>query len=146
MLCLAQSFAAAVEGPQPGDCAIFREGGSGRIFKTPTYWIKGTIATISTERRVAERCPQIGRPLSAYTRDDWLRVARSTPCVHSDAEVRAVDVLHIGFRVDDWETPWSYQHGSTGWLFRGHFLDQVLEKGEILDMDAGWLERCALRP
>ena len=133
-------------GPQVGDCAIFREGGAGRIFKAPTYWLKGTIAAISAERRVAGRCPQMGKSQAAYTRDDWLRIAASTPCVHSDAEIREVDVLRIRLSADEWETPWSHQHGTTGWLFRGYFLDRELKKGAVIDMDASWLERCELRP
>ena len=149
VLAVAEDFAppsSAQDGPKIGDCAIFREGGSGRIFRTPTYWMKGTIAALSAERRVAGLCPQMGKPLSAYTRDDWVRIAASTPCVQTAAEVREVDVLRIRFVVDEWETPWSYQHGTTGWLFRGYFLDRALKKGEIIDMDAAWLERCELRP
>jgi len=144
-LALALSAGAGEPAPSPqvGDCAIFREGGGGLILKAPTYWLQGTIAAISRERRVAGRCPQIGKALAAYTREDWARVAAATPCVEHDAEVREVDVLRIRLRVDDWETPWSHQHGSTGWLFRGHFLDQPLNKGEVIDMDASWLARCA---
>lgn len=132
--------------PDIGDCAIFREGGSGRIFKAPTYWLKGTIAAMSTERRIAGLCPRMGKPVSAYQQDDWVRIAASTPCVHTDAEVREVDVVRIQFRVDTWETPWSLQHGTTGWLFRGYFLDKALKKDLIIDMDVSWLERCELRP
>lgn len=130
---------------QIGDCAIFREGGGGLLFKAPTYWLKGTIAGISAERRLAGRCPEMGKALAAYTRDDWVRIAASTPCVHTDDEVREVDVVRIAFRVNEWETPWSYQHGTTGWLFRGYFLDRALQKGEVIDMDSSWLERCELR-
>lgn len=132
-------------GPQVGDCAIFREGGGGRIFKAPTYWLKGTIDGVARERRLAGRCPQIARPLAAYTRDDWLRVAAATPCVQTDAEVQEVNVLRIKISVNDWETPWSHQHGATGWLFRGYFLDTPLKKGQIIDMDASWLEHCEPR-
>lgn len=132
-------------GPQVGDCAIFREGGGGRILKAPTYWLKGSIAGVSRERRLAGRCPQIARPLAAYTRDDWLRVAAATPCVQTDAEVQEVDVLRIRLSVNDWESPWSQQHGTTGWLFRGYFLDTPLKRDEIIDMDASWLERCEPR-
>lgn len=59
--------------------------------------------------------------------------------------MREVDVLRIGLMIDEWETPWSHQHGSTGWLFRGYFLDTPLKKGEVIDLDASWLERCELR-
>lgn len=138
--------AAQDDGPKAGDCAIFREGGGGRIFKLPTYWVKGTIAAVSVERRLAGRCPQIGKPQVSYRRDDWVRIAESTPCVMTDAEVREVEVTRIQLSIDEWETPWGYQHGTTGWLFRGYFLDKELKKGEIIDMDATWLERCERRP
>ena len=132
-------------GPQLGDCAMFNEGGNGRILKAPTYWLKGTISRLSRERRTAGRCPQIARARAAYTRDDWARVAAASPCVQTDAEVREVEVLRIGLTIDEWETPWSHQHGSTGWLFRGYFLDTQLKKGDVIDLDASWLERCELR-
>lgn len=137
--------AAAQAGPQVGDCAIFSEGGNGRIFRMPTYWVKGKIAGVSRERRTAGRCPQIAKPDSAYKREDWIRIAASTPCVQTDADVREVDVVRIKLSVDEWETPWSYQHGTPRWLFRGYFLDTPLKKGEVIDMDASWLERCELR-
>jgi hypothetical protein len=136
---------AAQSGPQVGDCAIFSEGGNGRIFRMPTYWLRGTIVSVSRERRTAGRCPQIAKPDSGYKREDWVRIAESTPCVQTDAEVREVDVVRIKLRVDEWETPWSYQHGTPGWLFRGYFLDTLLKKAEVIDMDASWLERCELR-
>lgn len=98
-----------------GDCVIFREGGLGLILKSPTYWLRGSIAGISQQHRMAERCPDLGKPVSGYTHEDW-------------------------------ETPWSVQHGTAGWLFRGQFLDQRLQKGELIDMDASWLERCEPRP
>ncbi len=87
------------------------------------------------------RCALIGKPLQASTRDVWVRVAAATPCVESDAEVREVAVMRITVAVEEWETPWSNQHGTVGWLFRGHFLDKTLKKGELIDMDAAWLER-----
>jgi hypothetical protein len=135
--------AAPLADPQVGDCVIFKEGGSGRILKAPTYWVNGAIAGLSRERRIAQRCPVIGKPSSAYGRDDWVRVAAATPCVQRDADVREVEVLRIKVSVNAWETPWSHQHGTAGWLFRGYFLDIPLKKGEIIDMDASWLERCA---
>jgi hypothetical protein len=127
---------------QVGDCVMFREGGVGLLLKSPTYWLRGTVAKASAERRLAGRCPVIGKPQSAYSRNDWLLFAAAQPCVTHDAEVRVVDVLRVRVSVDEWETPWSLQHGSAGWLFRGKFLDTDLHKGVQIDMDAGWLVRC----
>jgi len=53
-----------------------------------------------------------------------------------------VSVIRVQLAVEAWETPWSSQHGAGGWLFRGQFLDQTLRKGEIVDIDANWLEPC----
>ncbi|MBK8399727.1 hypothetical protein [Propionivibrio sp.] len=130
---------------QVGDCAMFREGGAGLIFKTPTYWLKGSVARISNERKLAGRCPAIGKPPSAYTHDDWVRIVPSLPCVDNDVDIREVAVRRIGVTVEDWETPWSNLHGTAGWLFRGQFLDNPLSKGKLIDMDARWLERCESR-
>lgn len=132
-------------GPKAGDCVMFREGGLGLVFKTPTYWLKGSIADLGHERRLAARCPKIGKQVSAYTREDWVRIAAATPCVENDADVGEVTVLRIRVAVEEWETPWSNQHGTAGWLFRGYFLDQALKKGGLIDMDATWLERCEPR-
>lgn len=138
----AEEVPSVVPGPKLGDCVLFREGGVGFIFKTPTYWLKGKVAEISQEHRLAGRCPKIGKSETAYNRDDWARIAAATPCVESDAEVREVPVLRIHVAVEEWETPWSIQHGTVGWLFRGQFLNTPLRRGELIDMDATWLERC----
>jgi len=125
-----------------GDCVIFREGGGGLILKSPTYWLRGSIAGMTQESRIAGRCPDLGKPQSSYTHQDWVQVAAAMPCVENDADARTVDVTRVRMAVEAWETPWSYQHGTAGWLFRGQFLDQRLQKGELIDMDASWLERC----
>lgn len=138
----AASLPAVGEMPQIGDCVIFREGGDGWLITTPVYWLRGTIAALSPERRLATRCPAIDRPTVAYTRADWQRVAAATPCVDREADIREVDALRVHVRVEDWETPWSAAHGTAGWLFRGQFLDQSLSKGKVIDMDATWLQRC----
>lgn len=135
----------SADAPAVGDCVLFREGGAGLILTAPVYWLRGTIAGLSRQRRLAGRCPRLDKPLAAYTRTDWLRIAASTPCVDSEAEVAEVDVLRVLVSVDSWETPWSHQHGTAGWLFRGQFLDQKLEKGGVIDMDATWLQRCEVR-
>jgi hypothetical protein len=139
---------AAASGPQVGDCVIFREGGAGRLLKEPTYWLKGSIAALSRQRRQLDRCPRIGKPASSHTPADRAQLAAATPCVepalaNASAELpRDVEVMRVQVMVAEWETPWSHQHGTTGWLFRGQFLDQPLQKGVLIDMDASWLERC----
>ena len=75
------SALSASSGPKPGDCVMFREGGTGLVFKTPTYWLKGSIADIRHERRLAGRCPKIGKQESAYTRQDWACLLYTSRCV-----------------------------------------------------------------
>ncbi len=139
---LAEEATGASEGLQVGDCVMFREGGVGHILKTPTYWLQGTVARIIEERRKAERCPVIDKPHSAFSRSDWLRLAAAQPCVTNDADVREVDIRRVQVSIEEWETPWSIQHGSVGWLFRGKFLETPLQKGGLIDMDASWLVPC----
>lgn len=129
-------------GPQPGDCVMFREGGSGWLLQAPTYWLRGSIASLSHERRMAGLCPAIDKPLAAYSRADHARLAAALPCVSRATDAGEIDVLRVRVLVEAWETPWSYQNGIVGWLFRGQFLDQALYKGVVIDMDASWLESC----
>ena len=128
--------------PQVGDCVQFREGGNGRLLKSPTYWVRGAVADLTHERRLAGVCPIRGKMPESYSRADWLAVASSMPCVVKPEDVREVGVVRVSVLVDAWETPWSNAHGSAGWLFRGLFLDQPLSRGGLIDMDLSWLERC----
>ena len=132
----------AASGLQIGDCVIFREGGAGWLLKAPTYWFKGLIVDLSSERRIANLCPHIGKQASAYTQADQLRLAAAMPCVDKESEVQEVPVLRLRVAVEAWETPWSPQHGGIGWLYRGQFLGQKLYKGGVLDIDANWLAPC----
>jgi hypothetical protein len=131
--------------PHVGDCVLFREGGDGLLITTPVYWLRGTIAALSSEKRLAVLCPRLNKPTVAYTRADWQRLAAATPCVERAEDSREVDVLRVQVRVEEWETPWAPAHGTTSWLFRGHFLAEPLSKGKEIDMDATWLQRCELR-
>ena len=125
-----------------GDCAIYREGGVGRLFKSPTYWMRGDIIEIQNERHEAKLCPPMNKPFSAYSDTDWAELASSLPCVRDAARAGEVDVLRARLRVSSWDTPWSVHHGQTGWLFRGRFLGQPLERNGIIVLDVRWLDRC----
>ena len=140
----ASVMAAAATALQVGDCVIFREGGAGQLLKTPTYWLKGSLAAVSHRQHQFDRCPHLGKPVAAYTPADRARLAAAMPCAeHASSNLpRPVEVTRVQVIVAEWETPWSYQHGTTGWLFRGQFLEQTLQKGAVIDMDSAWLERC----
>ncbi|WP_186409100.1 hypothetical protein [Candidatus Accumulibacter aalborgensis] len=137
---------AVLTDPQVGDCVVFREGGVGLLLLTPVYWLKGSVAGVSRQQRVIRACPRIGKQASAYTPADHARLAGAMPCVDEGgvtadgAELR--DVIRVQVAVADWETPWSHQQGTTGWLFRGQFLNQTLKKGGVIDMDVTWLVPC----
>lgn len=142
---------AVVPDLQAGDCVFFREGGDGIVFTTPVYWLKGTVNTVVRERRRVGRCPRIGKPRSAYTPADWAALVAASPClegagraasVAQQAPASEVEVMRAQVVVEDWETPWSHQHGSTGWLFRGQFLAQPLQRGGVIAMDIAWLQPC----
>lgn len=137
--------------PQPGDCVLYREGGDGLIFTAPVYWLRGTILAIVREQRRLAVCPTIGKPKSAYTPADWAMLVAASPCVDRPASsppaalpapAGEVAVTRAQLVVDDWETPWSHQHGNTGWLFRGQFLAQPLQRGKVIEMDTSWLVPC----
>lgn len=132
--------------PEPGDCALFREGGEGRVFKTPTYWLRGRIAEIRPRTHRVELCPDPGHPRERYTREDWKKLAAAWPCTTDPARVREIETIRILLRVDAWDTPWSRQHGQNGWLFRGHFLDTELKEGVVVEIDGSLLERCETNP
>lgn len=132
--------------PQLGDCVVFREGGAGLLLRTPVYWLKGSVAGVSRQQRMIRACPRIGKQASAYTPADHARLAGAMPCVDEGAVIAdaamSSDVVRVQVAVADWETPWSHQHGTTGWLFRGQFLNQTLKRGGVIDMDATWLVPC----
>lgn len=125
-----------------GDCVVFREGGLGHLLKTPTYWLSGKVVGISSETRIAQRCPFVGKPLSSYSQQDWARIVAATPCIGINEIAYEVSVMRIRFSVEAWETSWSKSHGATGLLFQGYFLDQKLEKGVEIEIDARWMAHC----
>ncbi len=128
--------------PVPGDCAAYREGGEGYMITKPTYWLRGTITEVYTQRRRMEVCPVLGKPPERYTREDWVRMTAAYPCVSTPDKVRDVDAIRIRLRVDAWETPWTNSHGHNGRLYRGRFVDTELKQGVDLDVDGSLLERC----
>ena len=126
-----------------GACVVYREGGVGKVLKTPTYWVRGQVHEIRTEQRLAARCPGLAKPLWSFTHQDWLERAAAFPCVDDEADIREVTVSRVRFLVDAWETPWSRAQGVAGLLFRGQFMGVDLSRGAIVELDASWLESCS---
>lgn len=128
--------------PVVGDCALFREGGEGYILRAPTYHLKGKIVEIYRRPHYMGLCPDPGRTKANYRREDWLRLAEAYPCVTDPAKAREVEAIRVKIEVEDWDTPWSVQHGRNGWLMREHFLDIELKAGVVVDIDGTLLEYC----
>jgi len=149
LVCLAAHGGIAVAGeegmPQPGDCALYREGGAGYILTTPTYFVRGTIVEVLRRPHRMGLCPDPRKPRERYTRADWKALADAYPCVSREELAKDVEAIRIRLRVDEWDTPWSSQHGHNGWLYRGHFLETELKSGVVLDIDGTLLERCTPR-
>lgn len=128
--------------PEPGECALFREGGGGYILTAPTYYVRGTITEVYRRPHRMDLCPNPGKSRMNYTREDWQRFADAFPCVNDPALARDVDAVRVRFRVEDWDTPWAVQHGRNGMLMKGRFLDTELQEGVELDIDGTLLLRC----
>ena len=132
--------------PSPGDCALFREGGAGRILKGPVYYVRGSITEIYRRPHAMGVCPDPGKPRERYSRADWKQLADAYPCVADERNARDIEVIRIRMRAEKWDTPWTQSHGQNGWLFRGHFLDTELKDGVVLDIDGTLLLRCDAAP
>lgn len=128
--------------PSPGDCVVLREGGNGYILKEPAYYVKGTILELYRRPHRMTVCPTADKPRERFTRSDWQRYADAFPCVGVPELAKDVEAIRIRFRVDEWETPWAVNHGRSGMLFRGHFLNTELGAGVELDIDGALLQRC----
>lgn len=105
----------------PGDCVIYREGGEGRIFRSPTYWLRGKVAEVIWARRAG---------------------AGEGSSEGQGLQRGADDEMRLRLVVEAWETPWSIQHGKPGRLFRGQYAGRGLEAGGMVDIEAERLERC----
>ncbi len=126
-----------------GDCVVLREGGHGRVLLTPTYWMRGTVVAVMHRRHRAGVCTHFAKQAERLTLGDWQQIVEESPCVMQGEGVREVDVERVTVAVEAWETPWSKQHGQSGRLFRGRYLEQELVKGARLDIDALWLQSCS---
>lgn len=130
-----------------GDCVVFREGGEGRLLKSPTFWVSGVVSEVRKERGPLRICPG-DAPGSLVTREVLWQLARAAPCVFERPQgaLPDVEVTRVRMAADAWETPWSSAHGETGLLFRGTFMGEPLAKGGQLEMPADWLRPCAGQP
>lgn len=127
---------------KPGACVMYREGGAGWIITEPVYWLKGRTVAAQVQKRRIEVCPDAGKQPGQLSREEFNRLARTQPCVSSPEKVREEDIGVIRLRIDDWETPWAKKAANSGRLYQGYFLDQILRKGEEMEIDADLLMAC----
>jgi len=127
---------------KPGACVMYREGGAGWVLREPEFWLKGTVVASEIRSRRVERCPDAGKPIQQYSREEFNRLARQQPCVSRDDAIREESWGAIRFRVEGWETPHARKLANAGRLYQGHYLDQKLEKGGELELDATLLGAC----
>lgn len=127
---------------KPGACVMYREGGAGWILLEPVYWLRGTVLASEIRNRQVGRCPEFGKPIEQYSRDEFNRLANNQPCVSRDDAIRDESRGVIRLRVDAWETPYARKMANAGRLYQGNYLDKKLEKGIELEVDATLLGAC----
>lgn len=129
---------------KPGSCVMYQEGSTGLAFSDPVYWLKGTVTSAEIRSRKLERCPRVpGKLAEQYTREEFNRLAASTPCVGPEESVRQESVGLMRLRVEEWETPWTKRAANANRLYQGHFIDRPLQKGMELEVEADLLGGCS---
>ena len=93
-------------------------------------------------RRLAE-CPLVpGKTLDQFSRDEFVGYLKAMPCLAKGKAAQDEQVGVLRVRVMDWETPHARKTENAGRLYRGMFLDQKLEKGLEVELEADLLDRC----
>lgn len=128
---------------RPGQCVLYQEGGGGRLITEPRYYLKGEIISSGISTRRLTECPLVpGKTREQFTRDEFVGYLKATPCLLKDQAARDEQVGVLRVRVTDWETPHARKTENAGRLYRGMFLDQKLEKGLEVELEADLLARC----
>jgi hypothetical protein len=128
---------------RPGQCVLYQEGGGGRLLTEPRYYLKGEVVAtqVTTHRQAA--CPVVpGKTVEQFNRGEFVRYLRALPCFVNDRPARDEQIGLLRLRVMDWETPHARKAENEGRLYRGMFLDQPLEKGLEIDLEADLLALC----
>jgi hypothetical protein len=128
---------------RPGSCVIMREGGGGWILTEPGYYLRGTVVAAEVRSRRVAACPDVpGKTPAQYNREDMVRLARAYPCLAAGEPAREMQIGLVRLRVDEWETPHARSAAANGRLYRGMYLDQVLQRGLEIEVEADLLEAC----
>lgn len=128
---------------KPGQCVVYEEGGAGWVMTDPVYYLRGEVIKSEVRTRHVGRCPAVpGKTLGQYSREEFIRHAKAHPCVSEKAPEREEQIGIVRIRVSDWETPHAKRAENAGRLYRGTFLDQKLEKGLEIELEADLLGLC----
>lgn len=129
---------------RPGSCVAYREGGAGWILVEPLYYLRGTVSSAEVTTRRLVQCPVIaGKNREQYSRDEYVRLVRATPCLAAGEAERDEQLGLVRLRVEAWETPHMRKAENAGRLYRGMFLDQPLKKGMEVELEADLLGPCS---
>lgn len=109
----------------PGQCVRYIEGGGGRLLVAPSYFLQGEVISTRIEQRTQAGCAEI------------------SPCVAVQAAAEMPKMGYVRLRVRDWDTPHASANKNQGRLYRGHFLEQKLESGMDIELEADLLGPCA---
>lgn len=128
-----------------GQCVRYEEGGAGWVITEPVFYLKGEVLSAEVVTRHLGHCPVVpGKNMDQYTRAEFNRHARAYPCVSTDVAERDEQIGIVRVRVVDWETPHAKKAENAGRLYRGTFVDQRLQQGMEIELEADLLEICGL--
>jgi hypothetical protein len=128
-----------------GQCVRYEEGGTGWVMADPLFYLKGEVLASEVRTRHLGKCPQVpGKNIEQYSREEFNRQALAFPCVAQDVAERDEQIGVVRVRIADWETPHAKKAENAGRLYRGNFIEQKLEKGMEIELEADLLGVCEL--
>jgi hypothetical protein len=128
---------------QAGSCVVYREGGGGSVLTEPLFFVKGKVLGTAITTRQLRQCPLVpGKPIEQYKRDEFVRHVQAIPCLAPGAIDRDEQIGMVRLSVSEWDTPHMRKAENAGRLYRGMFLDRLLEKGMEIELEADLLSAC----
>lgn len=128
---------------KPGACVAYKEGGSGWIMTDPVFYLKGSVISSEIRGRRLLTCPNVpGKNIQQYNRDEFNRLALAYPCLEAGLAEQEMQIGIVRLRVNTWETPHAKLAANAGRLYRGMFIDKVLQKDMEIELEADLLEAC----
>ena len=126
-----------------GQCVRYEEGGAGWVMTEPVFYLNGEVLSVEVRTRHLGHCPVVpGKNIEHYSRAEFNRHALAYPCVSADGPERDAQIGIVRIRVTNWETPHAKKAENAGRLYRGNFIDQKLEKGMEVELEADLLAIC----